>query len=213
MVKRMTLPSSTPGFDRTSGRLCLDFTNTMDNRLGNQPQDRLSGFAELVAFGEQAGILSAPQARRLRHHGRDNPLRASRLLRQALAVREMLFRVFYAVTAENDVSDTDLKAFNEAARRINGRSVIVPGRGKGAWRWVDNAGDAERLIGTILRSAVEVLTSTDIQHLKRCAADRCCWFFVDESHGHNRRWCDMRTCGSRQKARAYYHRKTARRQS
>lgn len=200
----------TAPFARTSGRLCLDFTNTMDDRLDRRPQDRLAGFAELVAFGEQTGILSVPQARRLRQQGRDNPLQASRVLGQAVAVREMLFRIFYAVTSDHRVSNNELDAFNEAVRRFNGRSVIAPGRGKTAWKWVDNAGDAERLTGTILRSAVEVLTSTDIQHLKRCAADRCCWFFVDESHGHNRRWCDMKTCGSRQKARAYYHRKTAR---
>jgi predicted RNA-binding Zn ribbon-like protein len=30
--------------------------------------------------------------------------------------------------------------------------------------------------------------------------------FLDESRGKRRRWCDMNDCGSRAKARRYYHR-------
>jgi predicted RNA-binding Zn ribbon-like protein len=35
----------------------------------------------------------------------------------------------------------------------------------------------------------------------------CGWLFVDRSRNGNRRWCDMRTCGSRDKMRRYYRSK------
>jgi predicted RNA-binding Zn ribbon-like protein len=70
----------------------------------------------------------------------------------------------------------------------------------------DNGGKANRLTGRIVRSAVELLTSHDIQRVKECAADRCGWLFMDNSRSRNRCWCDMKTCGSREKARAYYRR-------
>jgi predicted RNA-binding Zn ribbon-like protein len=199
-------------FDLTSGRVCLDFVNTVDNRLSSQPQERLTGFAELVAFGEQAGALSASEARKLRRDGRENTRAASALFQRSVAVREMMFRILSAVTAHHQVSEVDVEAFNAVVRRSNACSLVTPGDGKAAWQWLDKSGDADRLIGKIVRSAVELLTSDDIQCVKRCAAEDCDWLFMDDSRSRNRRWCEMRTCGSRQKARAYYQRKKADRQ-
>ena len=36
-----------------------------------------------------------------------------------------------------------------------------------------------------------------------CAGDRCGWLFVDTSKNHSRRWCDMKICGNRMKARRF----------
>jgi len=199
-------------FDLTSGHLCLDFVNTVDNRLSSQPQERLTGFAELVAFGEQAGALSASEAHKLQREGRENSRAASALFQRSLAVREMMFRILSAVAACHKVSGVDVLAFNAAVRRSNACSLVTPGDGKAAWQWLGKSGDADQLIGKIVRSAVELLTSDDIQCVKKCAADDCGWLFLDDSRSRNRRWCEMRTCGSRQKARAYYQRKKAGRQ-
>ncbi|HEY0700388.1 MAG TPA: CGNR zinc finger domain-containing protein [Micromonospora sp.] len=47
-----------------------------------------------------------------------------------------------------------------------------------------------------------VLTGGTLR-LKRCADDRCGWVFWDVSRNHSRRWCTMRVCGNREKARRY----------
>ena len=199
-------------FDLTSGCLCLDFVNTVDHRLSSQPQEKLTGFAELVAFGEQAGPLSAPEARKLRSDGRERVREASAFLQHAVALREMIFRIFSAVAVCREVSDTDVETFNAAVRRSNAHSLVMPGDGKTAWQWLEKSSDADRMMGKIVRSAVEVLTSGDIRRVKECAADDCGWLFIDDSRSRNRRWCEMKTCGSRNKARAYYRRKKADRQ-
>lgn len=200
---------SKPAFDLTSGHLCLDFANTLDNRLSGQPLEKLTGFADLVAFAEQAGALSAPEARRLRRDGSERSREASASFQRAVGVREMIFRIFSAVAAGHEASETDVEAFNAAVRRSSARSLLVPGNGREAWQWLEKSGDAHRLIGKIVRSAVEVLTSRDIQRVKKCGADDCGWLFIDDSRSRNRRWCEMKTCGSRHKARAYYQRKKA----
>jgi len=199
-------------FDLTSGRVCLDFVNTVDDHRSSQPEEKLTGFTELLAFGEQAGVLSASESRKLRRDGLENTRAASAFLQRSVAIREMMFRILSAVAAHHKVSEADVEAFNAVVRRCNASCLVMPGEGKSAWQWLDQGGDANRLIGKIVRSAVELLTSDDIHCVKKCSADDCDWLFMDDSRSQNRRWCEMRTCGSRQKARAYYQRKKAHRQ-
>jgi len=196
-------------FDLIAGRLCLDFANTIDHRLSGNPEDKLSGYAELVEFGQQTGVFSASEARKLRHEGRKNKGETSRLFHDAVVLREMIFRILSGVAARREISKTDVGALNVALQKLNTGSLIVPGNGGGAWRWVEKSSGAGRLIGRIVRSAMELLTSKDIERVKECAAETCGWLFIDGSHSRNRRWCEMRTCGSQHKARAYYQRKTA----
>ena len=186
--------------------------NTVDERLSSQPEERLTGFRELAAFGEQAGALSASEARTLRRYGRENARAASALFERSVAVREMMFRILSAVAGNRKVSDADVEAFNDVVRSSDAFSLVTPGEGKAAWQWLDESSNADRLTGRIMRSAVELLTSHDIQRLKECAADHCGWLFMDNSRSRNRCWCDMKTCGSREKARAYYRRKKENRQ-
>lgn len=196
-------------FDLTAGCLCLDFANTVDERSSAQAEDKLSGFEALVAFGQQTGIFSPGEARELRERGQTNPKEAARVFLQAVELRELLFRILSAVVSGREVTEEDAKALNGAVQELNASMVIAPVRGQFAWRTVEKNGGVGRLIGRIVRSAVEVLTSEDIERVRKCAADTCWWLFLDRSRSHNRRWCEMRTCGSRQKAKAYYRRKTA----
>jgi predicted RNA-binding Zn ribbon-like protein len=43
--------------------------------------------------------------------------------------------------------------------------------------------------------------------LRRCPAEDCQWAFWDSSPAGSRRWCTMRVCGNRAKARAYSSRR------
>ena len=57
---------SSKTFDLEAGALCLDFANTVDWHASENPQDRLSGYADLLAWGEAAGELAATRAEYLR---------------------------------------------------------------------------------------------------------------------------------------------------
>jgi len=41
------------------------------------------------------------------------------------------------------------------------------------------------------------------------ATDGCGWLFLDETRNRSRRWCSMKDCGNRAKARRHYRRRRA----
>src|SRR5437773_8205792 len=86
----------TPSFEFTAGALCLDFTNTVNNRGADEPRDLLHGFPELVAWFEQAGLLDPPAATAFRGWGARRPSEAAALVRRARALREGIYSVFSA---------------------------------------------------------------------------------------------------------------------
>jgi len=57
----------------------------------------------------------------------------------------------------------------------------------------------EAILWPIAGSAGELLTSDDL--------GTCRWMFVDRSKNRSRRWCDLKVCGNRTKARKLYRRK------
>ncbi|HEY3607042.1 MAG TPA: CGNR zinc finger domain-containing protein [Pseudonocardiaceae bacterium] len=56
---------------------------------------------------------------------------------------------------------------------------------------------------TLMIDWARLLLTGEVQRLKRCAEDSCGWVFWDTSKNHSRRWCSMRICGNRAKARRY----------
>ena len=74
------------------------------------------------------------------------------------------------------------------------------------WTWQEAPSCIDLLLWRIAQAAAELLTSPDLQRVRRCDASNCRWLFLDKSKNHSRRWCDMKICGNREKARAYYQR-------
>jgi predicted RNA-binding Zn ribbon-like protein len=48
-----------------------------------------------------------------------------------------------------------------------------------------------------------LMTSERLQALRECGNRECRWLFLDTSKNHTRRWCDMKVCGNRIKARRF----------
>lgn len=63
------------------------------------------------------------------------------------------------------------------------------------------------LIYPIAFSTTRLLVENCLCYVKACDDDGCGWFFLDCSKSHKRRWCDMKTCGNRNKARRHYAKK------
>ena len=68
------------------------------------------------------------------------------------------------------------------------------------------------LILSVLRSVIRFgcsIRRTATQHMVRCCARArdCVWLCWDTSRNRSRRWCDMKDCGNRSKARLFYERK------
>jgi predicted RNA-binding Zn ribbon-like protein len=77
------------------------------------------------------------------------------------------------------------------------------------WEWVHPESSLDSMLWPVTRAASELLTSDDLAYVRRCASESCGWLFLDKTKNHRRRWCEMKTCGNRDKARRYYQRQKA----
>jgi predicted RNA-binding Zn ribbon-like protein len=194
-------------FDLTGGLLCLDFANTVDDRTDVHPQELLNSYYDLVSWSEQAHVLTEEEAQRLLKKAARRPSEASRVLQQAVAIREAIFRIFKAVAEDVSPEDKDLVSLSAAVADAQNHAQIVLKANGFIWDWAGNAGDLDRMLWPVVRSAADFLTSDELDTVRVCASDRCNWLFLDTSKNHSRRWCNMKSCGNREKARRFYERK------
>jgi len=196
-------------FDLSAGILCLDFANTVTKR--NQPgrsHDELASYARLVAFAKQAGVISPARAKLLNQRATLSVRVADRVLKSAAVLREAIYRVFSSIVAGQPAASKDLKLLNGfAIEAWRHRCLTQAPPGQYGWQWATEDADSfAQILWPIALSAVDLLTSDRLSAVRECAADDCAWLFLDESRNRSRRWCDMKVCGNRQKARLHYHR-------
>lgn len=189
------------------GQLSLDFTNTVSYRGRQFPEEKLNSFQDLLDWSVLASILDEGDARKLSREGGIQPEAAKRVLERAVELREAIHRIFTANISAEPASDDDLVTLNrelrEALTRL--RLSTEPGGYSLDFGW---GGDSlDQMLWSIARSASELLTSNDLVRVRCCAADDCVWLFLDTSRNRSRRWCDMKDCGNRSKARSFYERK------
>jgi CGNR zinc finger len=65
---------------------------------------------------------------------------------------------------------------------------------------------ADAALGRIVIAVHEAMADGSWERLKACRASECEWAFIDGARNHSRAWCSMRSCGNREKARAFRER-------
>jgi predicted RNA-binding Zn ribbon-like protein len=193
-------------FEFSGGNLCLDFANTVDNRLSERRKDLLTGYGDLLHWGQEAGVVSQKNAERLRRLAEEAPGHAKSALRSATQVREAIYSMFSAVIGRRGVPGAALATLNTAWRQASEHAQIVQRNRHFSWEWALPEESLESVTWPVARAAAELLTSEDLALVRECAAEDCGWLFLDRTKNHRRRWCDMKTCGNRDKARRYYER-------
>ena len=189
------------------GRLCLDFVNTLDWRGTGTPVEFLNTYPDLVAWSRHVGICTPAETRLLSEAGSNRQAEARQACKQAVGLRETIYRIFSAISQKKNPDPRDLSDFNKYLSESMKASQIV--RTKSGYSW-DTTGDKTRLgwvLNPVIRSAADVLISHDIQNIKACADPACGWLFLDSSRNKRRRWCDMQDCGNRAKASRFYKKK------
>ena len=196
---------SPPKYLLVGGRLCLDFCNSIRDREG-EPEERLTDYNELVGWSWRAGILNAEEAARLKRTARRSPTEALSVLERALALREALHAVFLAVRGSRRPRPAQLETLNNELGRALARSQVVAAEGSFTWVWAEGGRALDSMLWPIARSAADLLTSGELEAVRQCGGRACGWLFLDTSRNRTRRWCDMRVCGNRAKARRHHQR-------
>ncbi|MGH7367658.1 MAG: CGNR zinc finger domain-containing protein [Candidatus Rokuibacteriota bacterium] len=206
MAERPTPAESV--FEFNSGRLCLDFANTVRARPLSERVESVNEYGDLLAWARQATILTPGEAALLAGVAQQNPRAAGEALDRALSLREALYSLFSARAAGLPPPAADLRTINTAIGKAMARAGVTPSaRGGFEWSWPGSPPGLDRVAWWVARSAAELLTGHDLTGVRECAGYDCGWLFVDSTKNRSRRWCDMATCGNRAKGRRHYERR------
>ena len=193
-------------FEFTGGDPCLDFANTVDDRGSDQPQEQLTDYQRLLDWGSEAGMITRETADRLRRLASAAPGGARTVLREAIRLREAIYGIFSAVAERRTVPAAALASLDAFVRRSAEHARLVQAGRRFTSAWADPERHLESVLWPVSRAAADLLLGTEIGDVRQCASETCSWLFVDRSKNHRRRWCDMKVCGNRDKARRYYRR-------
>jgi predicted RNA-binding Zn ribbon-like protein len=216
MTRPSTSHSFAPalGFKYIGGDPALDLVNTVDWTSRGPEAERLTDFDRVIAWAQGADVLSPTMAAELRTRAEAKPADAEAAYRAALRVRQVLRRVFHAV-AEGKSAGGALNEFNGLLGRVLEHLQIVPAtRGRSGeprlrLGWPDLGSRLDSVIWPVLWSAASLIASDEAARIRICGGADCGWMYVDRSRNGLRRWCQMETCGTREKSRRRYRRERA----
>jgi predicted RNA-binding Zn ribbon-like protein len=183
----------------------LDFVNT-EVAVEGEPRDLLGHLDDLVAWLERAGAVdrATAQAALARWGGRR---RGAAVLAKARTLRAALRGLADAAAAGRSVPRPTVAQVNALLARGAAVDRLVAGSdGSFATRRGLRLREPDDLLVPIAEAAAEFLCHADLRRVRRCAHPSCVLYFLDTTKNGTRRWCDMRTCGNRVNAAAYYHR-------
>lgn len=191
-----------------TGYLALDFANTSDWRTSDHPDDFLTSYRDLVAWSRHAGVLSERMAQRILQRAARHTAEARSVFSRAIALREVIFRIFSAVATKDHPAKADIELLNVELRKAYSHLRIKRTPEEFVWEWAEAHESLECMLWAVVRAACELLVDKEaLLYLRECPGEGCNWLFVDKSRNRTRRWCDMNVCGNRAKVAAHYERK------
>jgi predicted RNA-binding Zn ribbon-like protein len=193
-------------FELSGGALCLDFANTWGNHA-DPGSDRLRDYEHLLAFARQAGYLTEDPAAALSRAATGDAETGAAAFSLGRELRHVIYNIFSSQAGNRGVPLEDVDRINALLGEALSHRRLERRDGDFVWSWTDvNVDDLRAPIWPIIESTATLLTSGEFDRVRECNADDCNWLFLDRSRSGTRRWCSMRSCGNRAKARRHYHR-------
>jgi predicted RNA-binding Zn ribbon-like protein len=191
-------------FKYIGGDPALDLVNTVDWTSRGQENERLGDYRCLTQWAEGAGVVSARSASALRKRAAAKPGEAAAAHHYALETRAALARLFGRMAAGR-AGSRDLHDFNRLLGPPLEQMRLLPATTGGSqdWQlgWEERESRLESIVWPVLWSAARLLTSDEASQIRVCGGEDCGWMYVDRSRNGLRRWCQMETCGTREKSR------------
>jgi predicted RNA-binding Zn ribbon-like protein len=188
-------------FKLFAGHPALELVNTLDMRFSADPQELLPTYADLLRLAAQLRLLPPEQARKLGRTVREND--GQRVLASAVELREALAEVLYPWVDGDTPADAQVEILEKHFHAAALHRSLGSGDERLVWSWSGFEQQAELPLWKLAQSASDLLVSEDAKRVKGCGDPTCRWLFLDLSKNHTRRWCDMKTCCNRMKARRH----------
>jgi predicted RNA-binding Zn ribbon-like protein len=188
-------------FKLLAGHPALELVNTLDLRFSTETTDLLPAYGDLLRLVTQLRLLTPEQARRLgRTVGEKD---GQRVLSSTIELREALASLLYGRIDGAQLQDAQVETLEKHFHAAALRRRLSPADGQLVWTWAGVEQQAEIPLWKLAQAASDLLVSSDAERVKDCGDPTCRWLFLDTSKNHTRRWCDMKTCGNRMKARRH----------
>ena len=123
-------------------------------------------------------------------------------LRRALALREALRQLLLEHTGVEIDRDAASGVLDSTARRARIELCFE----KCAGSLSPAASGIDAALGRLAIAVHGAMADGSWDRLKACRASDCEWAFIDTARNHSRAWCSMKSCGNREKARAFRER-------
>jgi predicted RNA-binding Zn ribbon-like protein len=118
-------------------------------------------------------------------------------LERAWELREAIHAAATAAAIQDVLPASAVQVINDRSTRGRAAAVLTP---EGSRRWqLSSATRVEDALGVIAADAISIISGERDGKLALCASPTCRAAFFDTSQSRTRRWCDMNTCGNRQK--------------
>jgi predicted RNA-binding Zn ribbon-like protein len=187
--------------------LGLDFSNTVEWRNGEKREDSLKTLDYLVTWSVKKGIVTREEAPRILTKAKQEHSE-EKIIRQAIRLREAIYRTFTDVAHDRHPAEADLQEINRFLSEHGTSSGIVRNGEEYGWGWQTDEGAEGKIRWPIAKSAADLLTSNQLGRVRECANEEegCGWVFLDETRSGTKIWCSSDGCGNRAKVRAWYQR-------
>ncbi|MGW6426326.1 CGNR zinc finger domain-containing protein [Nocardia sp. NPDC055053] len=118
-------------------------------------------------------------------------------LERARELRESMHAAATAAAIHDVLPASAVQVINDFS--IQGRAAaVLTAEGNRRWQ-LGSASGVEDALGVIAADAISIIAGERDGRLALCAAPTCRAAFFDTSQSRTRKWCDMNTCGNRQK--------------
>jgi predicted RNA-binding Zn ribbon-like protein len=205
-MTRLGQPIPKP-FELVAGHVALDLVNTLNNRFSETgPEELLASYDDVLRFTAQSGLLTKHQTRNLRCLAASEAKRAT-VIDEVKELREAMAAIAYARLDGKNLSVSALVTVEDYFKQAGSHRHLSAGRLRPVWSWRGLDCEVGAPVWLLAQAAVDFLVSESYSQLRCCASETCRWMFLDASKNRTRRWCDMKVCGNRMKARRFYARK------
>lgn len=116
---------------------------------------------------------------------------------RARELRESIHAAATAAAIRDALPASAVQVINDCSVQGRAAAILTP-EGKQRWR-LSSASCVEDALGVIAADAISIIAGKRDGQLALCASPTCQAAFFDTSQSRTRKWCDMNTCGNRQK--------------
>ncbi|MFH8682897.1 CGNR zinc finger domain-containing protein [Streptomyces lydicus] len=180
------MPAAFPDF-RLGKVLATSFTGTLSERHGDAVE-RIPAPHRLVDWLAVNGLAV------------DSCTTAQ--LDLARELREAIHAVATAAAVQDALPAPAVQVINDCSAQGRAAAILTP-EGERRWR-LSSASRVEDALSVIAADAISIIAGERDGKLALCASPTCRAAFFDTSRSRTRKWCDMNTCGNRQK-KARFH--------